>query len=244
MDGMPFLRLRCDKCDIKIPKNQPKLRCTICNEVKHLKCQKLTKTEANYILYTKTSWSCRECITSILPVDACSAPANSKQSTAAKFKIKCSVCDGYSYTPGNVRNCFYCENQVHVKCWNESLGCTTCCRDMIPGFHEYTHDIIGDPYLKNNKMYNPYSSTHFTQVIGDVFESAEANGAFNEVSEFLVNCKYKQPTMTQPSTKTELSIFSLNVQTLANKIDNFRENIALYQKYDVPTSFQRNKLCA
>ena len=29
---------------------------------------------------------------------------------------------------------------------------------MIPGFDAYTHELLGDPYLKNDKMFNPYSS--------------------------------------------------------------------------------------
>ena len=39
--------------------------------------------------------------------------------------------------------------------------------------------------------------------------------------------------MTNPPPDSELSIFSLNVRTLANKISIFRENIALYENFDL-----------
>ena len=83
-------------------------------------------------------------------------------------------------------------------------------------------------------MYNPYCSTHFTQLIGDVFDrESESNAEFSELSELLINCKYKQATTTKAPTDKELSIFSLNVQTLTNKIDKLREDIALYENFDI-----------
>ena len=54
-----------------------------------------------------------------------------------------------------------------------------------------------------------------------------------ELSELLVNCKYKQATTIKAPTDQELSIFSLNIQTMNNKIDELRENIALYKNFDV-----------
>ena len=235
MSDVTLRRLRCEKCDIKIPKNQPKLRCTVCNNLKHLSCEKLTKADAEYIIHCKVAWTCYECILTILPVNACEVPKNRKENpTKNNFKIKCSVCNGFCYTPRNVRICDFCENNVHVKCWNQSLGCTTCCEDIIPGFRAFSYELLGVPDFKNNKMYNPYSSSHFTQLIGDIFDREnENNDMFNELSEHLINCKYKQARMTCVASDHELSIFSLNIQTLLSKIDKLREDIALYEKFDV-----------
>ena len=227
-------REKCEKCDHKIPKKQPKLRCSICAKFKHLKCQKLTKADAKHLIYLNVEWTCYECMTSILPVHGGSAPKKTKTSKTVgpKFKVQCSSCNGYSYTPKNVRICEYCENQVHVKCWNHDLGCTSCCENMIPGFHAYTYEILGDPYLKNIATYNPYNKSHFIQNIGDIFENSDSINSFQDISEILVNCKYKQPIhATVPSTN-ELSIFSLNIQTLTNKISHLRENIEYYEKFD------------
>ena len=234
---MTVKRVRCEEFDQKIPKNQPKLKCSVCIKFKHLKCQKLTKADASYLLHLKIDWTCHECITSILPVNGCSAPKRSKTTRiiGPKFKVKCSSCSGFSYTPTNVRTCEYCESQVHTKCWNNALGCTACCESIIPGFHAYTYEILGDPYLKNDKSYNPYKSSHYTQLIGDMFEGNDGNNDFQDLSELLVSCKYKKPEqahVTTPSSN-ELSLLSLNIQTLSfAKIAHLRENINYYEQFD------------
>ena len=73
MVNVPLIRIKCETCQIKIPKAQPKLFCTICDKLKHLSCQKLTKADAINIIYQKIPWTCRECILEILPVNACSS---------------------------------------------------------------------------------------------------------------------------------------------------------------------------
>ena len=191
MPNIPRTRIRCDKCNVKVPKAQPKLRCTECNNLKHLACQKLTKSEANYIIHLKIEWTCSECIHEILPVNAC-CPSKQSENTSPKFKIKCAVCNGFSYSAKNTKTCEYCMNQVHLKCWNNSLGCKTCCENIIPGFYSYAYELIGDLYSKNDKVFNPYSRNHFTQLIGDKFDGEdEISHVFDDISELLVNCTYK-----------------------------------------------------
>ena len=232
---MTVRRTRCEFCDQKIPKKQPKLRCSICSQFKHLKCQKLTKADASYLIYLKIDWTCHECLSSILPVDGGVAPRRSKsaKTIGPKFKVQCTSCNGFSYTPKNVRTCDHCENVVHVKCWNHGLGCTSCCENMIPGFHAYTYEIVGDPYLKNDKIYNPYNDSHFTQLIGDNFENNDTHNGHHDVSAILTDCKYKKPEQTTSPKNDELSIFSLNVQSLPNKIAHMRDHIDFYKNFDV-----------
>ena len=230
-------RAKCEKCDQKIPKNQPKLRCSLCNMYKHLKCQKLTKSDANNILHLKLDWTCTDCINSILPVNGCSAPKRTKRNcpSVQKVKVKCASCSGFSYSPRNIRTCTFCDGQVHLKCWNNDLGCTSCCESIIPGFRAKYYEIIGDPYLNNNKTYNPYARNHYTQLIGDMIESNDnESNCFDAVSEILVNCKYKKPNFNAKAEQcdNELNILSLNVQTIGNKIAHFKENLAYYEQFD------------
>ena len=233
MVNIPLKRLKCDTCNLKIPKTHPKLRCTVCDQIKHLACQKLTKAEAKHLICLKLPWTCRECILDILPVGAC-LPAKRVTNSTKKFKVKCFCCNGFSYSPRNVRTCDYCMNQVHVKCWNNSLGCINCCKEMIPGFHVYSYELLDDPYFKNDKMFNPYHSSHFSHQIGDVLGGEdESSSIFSDVCELLVNCKYKQPLKIEKPSETELTTFSLNVRTLANKIDEMRENITFYENFDI-----------
>ena len=179
---------------------------------------------------TALCWTCKECISEILPIGGCLPAKPSKRLPTQKFKIKCHCCNGFSYSPRNVRTCDYFMNKVHVRCWNDQLGCTKCCENMIPGFHVYSYELLDDPYFKNDKMFNPYDSSHFSQLVGDVLGGVEeANTIFNDVSELLINCKYKQPIKIDKSSDTELSTFSLNIRTLTNKIDELRENITFFE---------------
>ena len=230
----PFKRQKCEKCDIKIPKAHPKLYCSECNNLKHLACQNLTKADANHIVHLNIPWTCTECVSQILPVNACSAPKRHKTTNSNSFKVQCSSCNGFSYSSKNVRTCDFCDQQVHAKCWNHNLGCTKCCESIIPGFHAYSYELLGDPYLRNDKIYNPYSRSHFTQQIGELFEGEEeSNHAFSHASELLVKCKYKNPSVVAQARDCELSTCSLNIRTLTNKINKLRENIAFYEKFDV-----------
>ena len=61
----------CNKCSVRIPKHRPRLVCSICKQLKHLRCQYLSRSEATHILNTDTNWICRDCVAEILPVNAC-----------------------------------------------------------------------------------------------------------------------------------------------------------------------------
>ena len=109
-------------------------------------------------------------------------------------------------------------NQVHLKCWNGALGCTKCCECIIPGFHTYSYELLDDPYIKNDKIFNPYDSNHFSQLIGDALGGVEEiNTAFNDVSDLLINSKDKQPLKIDKSSDAELSIFSLKNPSAEDK---------------------------
>ena len=92
----------------------------------------------------------------------------------------------------NVRVCQWCDGQVHLKCWKGGMGCITC-ESMYPGYNAYTYEIYGIENLKNNSIYNPYSSSHFTMQIGNVIDNEENNNTtWSEISDFLLSCNYKQ----------------------------------------------------
>ena len=113
MPNIPCTCIKCDKCHVKIPKMQPKLRCSICDSIKHLACQKLTKSDANQIIRLKFNWTCMECISDILPINACIPAKIVKSERPRIFKVKCSACNGFCYSAQNLRICDYCNNKVH-----------------------------------------------------------------------------------------------------------------------------------
>ena len=204
----------CDTCNKKIPKN-PRLICCICDKLVHLSCQKLTKADAFDLLNVQALWSCIECNQKLFPLDPYILTDKRPETTKiAKFKAKCDCCNGYSYKKENVRTCCHCNSNVHIKCWKRELGCIRCCETLIPGYHLQNIHELYDFDHSNRGHFNPFTSSHFTQLIGD--EETDVTEDWNEFSEILTRCKYKQPTQIKCPSDSELSIFSLNIQTLAN----------------------------
>ena len=79
---------------------------------------------------------------------------------------------------------------------------------MYLGYYVYIL-IYCTENLKNNCIFNPYSSTHFIMQIGNVLDNEEANNnVWSEISEFLVRCKYKQLKHRANCSMNESSIYS------------------------------------
>ena len=59
----------CEKCDIRLPKNRPLLVCSLCSNLKHYKCNMLSKNEALLIIDSgqMNYWTCQDCITTLFP---------------------------------------------------------------------------------------------------------------------------------------------------------------------------------
>ena len=107
---------------------------------------------------------------------------------------------------------------------------------MIPGYHATYFELFADINSDklNNKYFNPYDPSHISNQIGDLLDDADRdNTIWNETSEFLYKCRYKQFKNFAHSTDGELQVCSLNIQTLLNKIPELRENVEDYQKFDV-----------
>ena len=201
----------CDQCDKRIPKSQPQLLCSICNKFRHSRCQSLSKKDALHIIDLIIAWTCITCITDILPINAITLPKR-VPSLNMKFKVKCSNCSGWSHSPSTLTNCFWCESSVHVKCRRGELGCINCCANMIPGFYFTVHEITGNYDRFNNNIHNPYDRQCNINLIGDTIDNTQHdNEIWNQVSDLLQNCKYKQQIHVQPSKFNELRILSMNI---------------------------------
>ena len=164
-----------------------------------------------------------------------------------KFKLQCKSCSGWSYTPTNVKVCLWCDESVHKKCLIGDLGCKTCCNDMIPGFNASYTELYGMSSRVNNVTYNPYDRNYYVNQIGDAIENTEEHTSlWNDISNFLINCKYQQLNNVTKSNQNEMKILSLNIRSLASKLSNVRDEISNYSKFDVicfnETSCQLSKL--
>ena len=46
---------KCDKCSVRIPKHIPKPVCSLCGKHKHIRCQQLSKNDAQQIIQSEQS---------------------------------------------------------------------------------------------------------------------------------------------------------------------------------------------
>ena len=134
---------KCEYCSIRIPKNRQNLKCWICSEIKHQRCQGLSRVDANKITDdTGYDWICKACIEEILPLEACHSLSsiNPKPKDASSrintepFKVLCHSCNSYAYKKTRVVHCSLCKNPNHPKCSRDVLGCLRCCQETFPGY--------------------------------------------------------------------------------------------------------------
>ena len=224
----------CGTCSTRIPKNRRNLVCSLCGNFKHYKCQSLSKSDAEFLIANpQYLWTCMSCTVDILPVNVCSHVTRSKTTAAPQFKIKCGCCRGYSYSRVNIRTCPWCDSQVHAKCFNGSLGCNSCCADIIPGFFSHSYELVSATPT-NNLLFNPYTRSYHTNQIGDRIANQEENDSlWNEISNLLTRCNYKLLNTIGHSDGNQLKVLSLNIRSLSKNIGLIREEITAYQKFDV-----------
>ena len=129
----------------------------------------------------------------------------------------------------------WCDKSVHVKCHRDALGCVKCCEENIVGYNVHCVDLNEDYGLKSDRVsFNPYSRDSIINDLGDRIDELDHGSTYwNDLSDQLQRCEYKQPLHVKPATFNELKILSLNVRSLHNGIDKFREEIETYSNFDV-----------
>lgn len=232
-----YVRPKCNQCNNKLPKNDPELFCDICCEPKHIRCEKLTKSDVKNLNRNRNYWTCHSCLSSILPIECCEGPELEPllEISANAFKQKCGSCDGYSYTPRTIDICWICDKKVHIKCMRGTMGCVSCLKNAYPGFECHGYELLDKlPTSNNNTFYNPYHSSHFTQQLGNLLdEELDSGEAWSELSTILQNCKYKEPKEVPEPKADELNILSLNIQSIVSKLTDLHENIDKLLGYDI-----------
>ena len=126
------------------------------------------------------------------------------------------------------------------------LGCKTCCESMIPGFNYEPYQLLDDYSHLRDVIFNPYDRENIANEIGNQFENEQDTDYFDEISNILVGCNYKQPKHLKNPKDNELEVVSLNVRSLIKNIEQFREELEVYSKYDIlcfnETNLVQNKL--
>ena len=235
---MQHKAINCDKCNVRISKNRRKLVCSQCRSIKHYKCYNLSKSDVEHIISLPGyRWSCTECMSEMLPINACSSTSGSTRDNTNqgdRFKAKCHGCNGMSYSQNNIVHCPWCNNTCHKKCVKSSLGCIKCCNDMIPGFNCHTYELYDNLGRTNNAIYNPYDLNNNVNLIGDLIANEEENNAiWNEISEQLISCTYKLPKNIKHAKPGELNILTVNIRSTHKNLQKIIDNAVEYQKYDI-----------
>ena len=74
---------------------------------------------------------------------------------------------------------------------------------------------------------------HHANLIGDrIANEEENNSLWNDISDILVSCKYKQPKHVTAPKPNELNVLSLNIRSLYKNVNcDISDDITDYQKY-------------
>ena len=239
--------IKCEKCKIRIPKHRPVLVCSICNSYKHYSCNSLSKNDAVNIINNghMRHWTCIECITSILPINCTNNNTDSQHkrantsanSTDLNHKPDpCASCNKtISSKIGSKVKCPWCSRMCHRACVHNSLGCTSCCTNIIPGYYYHAHEMsLG--CRSNYRIFNPYDTGLLLNQMSTGHcenEDDDDDPIYDYITQQLNNCTYTEPKNIKMPKIDELKIMSLNIRSLTKNIENLRENIDYYKNWDV-----------
>ncbi len=230
----------CNNCNTRIPQNRPILICCICNEFKHYKCNNLSKNEAWDIISNNEmgTWNCQDCYEQIFPNYADEPliiPTKPARPRIPDQQLTdCPTCNRpcSSNFTSKISICSWCDRPCHNKCFKNSLGCISCCNDIIPGYNYEAHQLNGSLF-RNKALFNPYSQSELVNQIGSSIENEEEAPVWAEIARKLNKCRYIDAKSVTLSKNNELKTLSLNVRSLSKAITEVRENIDSFQKFDV-----------
>ena len=244
--------MRCEKCKIRVPKNRPILVCSICRESKHYKCNNLSRSEAVAIVTNNQMcyWTCQDCITSLFPANIDNQTKSTDDATTAlattKYITYCAACNkpcssGTCDETHNTYTCTWCDMPCHKKCLKNTLGCLACCNSIIPGYNYECYQLTNSLLSNNNYVaFAPYDNNSLINQIGNRLDTDEEGPVWAEIAEQMKKCKYIETKNIKMSNNNELKIMSLNIRSLTKNIDYIRENIYIFEKFDILSFCETN----
>ena len=188
----------CHICTQRLLNYRDYLKCSICENYSHSKCNRIAKTESihiidNNILHNK--WICITCTQS----SSLSVP------TTPDLNISSSCSSCLKPLGKHFSVCTFCDNNVHTRCNKLQLGCNTCNADIFP----QETNIFFDSDSINNLIFNPYDPDHPSNIIGDFEHISSNSDLLHSLSQNLKNCKYTDLGKLKQK-NDELCLLSLN----------------------------------
>ena len=231
--------LQCNICTRKIIKHKPSLICSLCNTISHHSCNKLSKSDAIYIIEKSKSWTCTLCNHDLFPVGLFPTVApsprshnNSKLHANPKPHANCAACT--KCLGPNQAICLWCDQVSHTRCLKGELGCLKCASEMIPGYYYSNLALMGTTYTQlSDKIYNPFEHLDIHDSLYTTDNDYAEADYWQEASECLLQCNYRQHKSIIPSKKLDLKVMSLNIRSLPKHITEIRDDIEEYEKFDL-----------
>ena len=231
----------CGKCNIRLPKNRPLLVCSICREFKHYKCNNMSKSEAIEIINfgRLEYWTCQDCFGTLFPniTDFTYNKTSIKtDTTRTNILTNCGGCNkpcSSNKTLATNTICQWCDQPCHRRCLKNTLGCTSCCNDIIPGYNYSCHQITYSILSNNHTSFSPYNRDSLVNQIGDSLDTDEGNYIWAELAEQIRKCNYTKVENIKMARPNELRVMSLNIRSLSKNIDYVRENFNDFAKFDI-----------
>jgi exonuclease III len=161
--------------------------------------------------------------------------ATSKSKASGNQKKVVEKCGACNKQLGPQRGtCAWCGLSCHQRCIKGELGCTLCASDMLPGYNCSSHELTGNLF-KNTAMFNPYIDIMLSATSNQNENNVDSEEAmyWQEASECLLNCNYRQHKSIPSTTDSDLKIFSLNIRSLNKHITQIRDDIEQYKKFDI-----------
>ena len=195
-----MVKFVCKCCNKRLPKNRPILVCSLCCCMKDYKCNKLSKTDAHDISQNRTlsrHWTCQDCYNSIFP--GFDVPDTStKQDNHSNKTDFCGACNKPCSTkPSRNGTCLWCQQICHKHCIKNSLGCRSCCVNMIPGYQYESYQLNQNLYSNSHVTFDPYRRDAFINLIGESIDTETENWA--EIADLMSRCNYKQAINIKPA---------------------------------------------
>ena len=222
---------KCHICTHKIIKHKPSLICNICNNITHYQCNKLSKSDASYIIETSHNWTCIKCTSELFPLGLLPRPPPARLLTSEP-RLHCTACN--KLLSSQYSTCTWCDKPCHSRCFKGQLGCTKCASDIIPGF-SYSNIALMGTYAThfNDRMYNPYDNPDIQSELHIPDNDTAEATYWHEASDCLIQCTYRQHKTILPTKNFDLKVMSLNIRSLTKHIMEIRDDIDQYSKFDI-----------
>ena len=231
---------KCKKCERRIQISKPSIRCCICEQLYHPKCQNLTPIDIQTLHDNKLhqSWSCTNCNAGALPLFYSDDYLIGSDHLIKKRKKCAKNCYTCSKIGMNLKSCVLCGNKSHARCQSLNMGCKRCLLEIYPGYAlDNFRKLFIDTTRFNTTIFNPYDMNDTVNSIGtadsDDSEIIAEQEIWTPLSNRLLNCNYIDLDTIKETKVGELKTLTMNIRSLVKNFSKITDDIKYYNRFDI-----------